>query len=151
MLMWEVFRPADQHSLVCILLTYYPNRPTTILKSGNMHLAWDLMQNPACHNCFTKRLMQSKNECGFWRNASPWDDVLTWQVTQKSRRRLKLSYIMPIKCKKVASECNSDSTLNHPNTYILMYLVPLHPGNTTSCHFPHSLTLRLALHPGSQL
>ena len=112
--MWEVFRPADQHSLVCILLTCYPNRPTTILKSRNMHLAWDLMQNPARHDHFTKRLMQSKNECGLWRNASPWDHVLTRQVTQKSRRRLTLSYIMPIKCEKVAGKCDGDSTLNHP-------------------------------------
>ena len=64
MLTREVFRPADQHSLVDILLIRYPNGPTTVLKSGNMHLDWDLMQNPAHHDRFTKRLTQSKNECG---------------------------------------------------------------------------------------
>ena len=112
----------------------YPNRPTTVLKSGNMHLAWDLMQNPACHDRFTKRLMQSKNECGLWRNTSPWDDVLTRQVTQKSRQRLKLSYIMPInfKCEKVAGKCDGDSTLNHSNvktvhTACHLLLIPRHP------------------------
>ena len=62
--MWEVFRPADQHSLVGILLIRYPNGPTTVLKSGNMHLDWDFMQNPAHHDRFTKRLTQSKNKCG---------------------------------------------------------------------------------------
>ena len=59
MLMREVFRPADQHSLVGILLTRYPNGPTTVLKSGNIHLDWNFMQNPA-HHRFTKRLTQSK-------------------------------------------------------------------------------------------
>jgi len=73
MLMQEVFTPADQHSielmqhqndldinaLLSILLTRYPNGCTKVQKAGNIHLAWDFMQNPAHHNCFTNMLRVS--------------------------------------------------------------------------------------------
>ena len=73
MLMQEVFWPADQQSLeviweqngldvsalLSILLTHYPNGWTTVPKSGNMHLAWDFMQDPAHHNRYTNMLQVS--------------------------------------------------------------------------------------------
>ena len=73
MLMREVFWPADQQSLevireqngldvnalLSILLTRYPNGQTTVPKSGNMHLAWDFMQDSAHHNRFTNMLRVS--------------------------------------------------------------------------------------------
>ncbi|KDR82166.1 hypothetical protein GALMADRAFT_60335 [Galerina marginata CBS 339.88] len=73
MIMREVLRPADQqrielmreqndldiNSMLSILLTRYPNGRTTVPKSGNIHLAWEFMQNPAHHDRFINMLRVS--------------------------------------------------------------------------------------------
>ena len=68
MIMREVFRPADQQSLEVIreqkgldvnALLSILNGGTTVTKSGNVHLAWDFMQNPAHHDLFTNSVFKS--------------------------------------------------------------------------------------------
>ena len=40
----------DINTLLTILLTCYPNGRPTVLKLGNMGLAWDYAENPASHH-----------------------------------------------------------------------------------------------------
>ena len=68
MLMHKIFTPAGQqtiehrqkendldlNTLLTILLTCYPNGRPTVLKLGNMGLAWDYAENLANHHLFVK-------------------------------------------------------------------------------------------------